>query len=74
MPANLDDVLWGLDDDDAGAAPGPNVVVDPTIEAFCEVGPRAARGTAPPPTESGRLRLAAILQFMSENSDGENAD
>jgi len=66
MPADLDQVLWGLDDE----ADEPSVLVDPALEAFCLMRTRMARGTSPPRTSSAdRPTLEAIIQYMSQNAD-----
>ncbi len=72
MSSDIEQVLWDLDDESSE----PKVLVDPTLEAFCLVTTRSARGTTPPPQRrSDRLPLAMIQAFLRENAaddDGES--
>lgn len=64
MTTDLDKVLWGLE----AEAAEPSVVVDPTLQAFCMMRSRMARGTSPPrDAGTGRLPLEAILAYIDEN-------
>jgi hypothetical protein len=48
----------------------PSVIVDPSLEAFCVVRTRMARGTRPPRAQgSGRLPLEMIQRYLRENAD-----
>jgi hypothetical protein len=70
MSPSIDWVLSSLE----AEASEPCVLVDPTLEAFCLVRTRTARGTSPPrPSSSGRLPLEAIIAFMRENDDSAGA-
>jgi hypothetical protein len=68
MPSDIDRVLSSLEIE----SDEPCVLVDPTLEAFCLMRTRSARGTSPPrPSRGGRLPLAAIIAYMRENGGGE---
>ena len=70
MSSDIDRVLWSLESDSTE----PCVLVDPTLEAFCLMRTRAARGTTPPgPSSSGRLPLEEIIAYMRENEGSEGA-
>ena len=73
MPTDLDKVLWDLEDT-AEIREEPNVLVDPTMEAFCEMRSRMARGSTPPPVGSGRLSLEAIRAYLTENADPDEPE
>ena len=66
-------VMWELDTADL-VPEEPRVLVDPTIEAFCEVKSRTARGTTPPPVGSGRLSRELIERYLLENAETTGDD
>ncbi len=69
MSADIDTVLRSLEVE----GDEPRVIVDPGLEAFCLMGTRMARGTIPPrSSSSGRVPLAAILAYLSENADDDD--
>jgi len=75
MPTDLDKVLWDLEEQ-VETREEPNVLVDPTMEAFCEMRSRMARGSTPPPAPvgSGRLSLDAIKAYLIENADPDEPE
>ncbi len=73
MLADIDQVEWSLDDEEGSKPDEPNVIVDPTIEAFCVMRSRHARGTSPPPS-SGRVPLEVIVAYMLRHANDNDDD
>ncbi|MBL0212792.1 MAG: hypothetical protein IPQ07_02800 [Myxococcales bacterium] len=68
--SDIERVLWELDEESSE----PRVLVDPTLEAFCLVTTRTARGTTPPPQRrSERLPLHLIQAYLRENAADDDA-
>ena len=69
---DLDKVLGELDES-TKSREEPSVLVDPAIQAFCEMR-RTPRGSVPPPPGSGRLPLALIERYLRENATPDDDD